>query len=153
MEFFKIIAIFYFFATPLQARTLPTPQALTFEDLGHQFDNVLHIQKEDQTFKKVGKEIGETIDDFIDHPIDEFEKGIQVMNQKTNEFVEKVMGEDQTLQEIGEEIGKNIAEEMEEVDEETKDFFQRVYDFGKNAYNKIKNGIANFFGGLVENKK
>ena len=146
MEFFKTIAILCFFATPFQANPLPTPQALTFEDLGHEFDNVLHIRKEDQTFKKVGKEIGETLDDFIDHPIEEFEKGIQVMNQKTNEFVEKVLGEDQTLQEVGEEIGKNIAEEMEEVDEETKDFFQRVYDFGKNAYNKIKNGLVSLFG-------
>ena len=60
MEFFKIIAIFCLFATPFQANPLPTPQALTFEDLGHEFDNVLHIHKEDQTFKKVGKEIGET---------------------------------------------------------------------------------------------
>ena len=146
MEFFKIIAIFCLFATPFQANPLPTPQALTFEDLGHEFDNVLHIHKEDQTFKKVGKEIGETIDDFMDHPIEEFEKGIQVMNQETNEFVEKVMGEDQTLQEVGEEIGKTIAEEMDEVDEETKAFFQTVYDFGKNVYNKVKCGLINLFG-------
>ena len=148
MEFFKIITVLCLFATQLQANPLPTPQALSLslEDLGHDLDKVLNVQKEDQTFKAVGKKIGETIDDFIDHPVEEFEEKTKAMNQKINEFVEKVLGEDQTLKDVAEEIEETINEEMEEVDEKTKDFFQKVYNFGKNAYNKIKNGLVNLFG-------
>ena len=63
MEIFMIITILCFFATQLQANPLPTPQALTFEDLGTEFDKVLKIQKEDQTFKDGLRVIRETINE------------------------------------------------------------------------------------------
>ena len=125
MEIFRIIAILCLFATQLQANPLPTPQALTFEDLGNEFDKVLKIQKEDQTFKDGLKVIGETIDDMIDHPIETL---------------------DQTFKEVADKIEETLDDPIEKVDEVTKDFFQTVYDFAENAYNKIKNGLVSLFG-------
>ena len=85
MEIFRIIAILCLFATQLQANPLPTPQALTFEDLGTEFDTVLKIQKEDQTFKDGLRVIRETIyeDDYI---IEEDEDIIEEVHEATEDF-------------------------------------------------------------------